>query len=215
MNAARINNRLPIGRSLGGLALLVALLPLSGCFKGFTSQVPVQQVFVLGVHTPPAPAAASSASPPTLQVLLLGTAAGLAGDQVVVVHGTRLDAYATARWASSAPGMLQELTVEALRRAGSYAVVEPDGGPFTAQYLLSVQLRRFDAEYGDVGPPTVHVALVCTLGERDGQGVPRTFVAESAVKAQEDRMQAVIDAFQQATDQVLSQLIADSGPPTP
>jgi cholesterol transport system auxiliary component len=127
----------------------------------------------------------------------------------------RLDYYSDARWAESAPTLLQGLVVETLRQHGRFTLVEPDTGPFDAQYLLSLELTHFEADYGDSGPPTVRVELVCALGQRSGRHVLESFTAHGSATASADRMQAVVDAFQQATQEALTQLGTRLAPPAP
>jgi cholesterol transport system auxiliary component len=193
------------------LAAAMAGLLLSGCSAGFKSNLPVAQVYVLR----PTATATAPATPAlgTVQVMLPQAAAGLSTDSIVVLRpGERLDFYSGVHWAAPAPGMLQMLAIDALRAANRFAMVESDAGPFPSDYVLSLELRHFEAEYASTGPPTVHVALVCTLGRRGTREVIATFGAESQVSAQADRMQAVVAAFEQATGEALSQLAARTSP---
>jgi cholesterol transport system auxiliary component len=196
------------------LPALLALTVLTACFSGLNSKIPAQQRYVLR-PTLAAPAAAAPAAPDaTVQVLRPSGAPGLAGEGVAVLRpGARLDYYSNARWAADAPAALQTLVIDSLRNAGRFATVEADTGPFAAQYVLSLELEHFEAEYGADGPPTVQVALVCSLGRRSERSVIVSFTARSAVRAQADRMQAVMAAFEQATTEALSQVAANIVPP--
>jgi ABC-type uncharacterized transport system auxiliary subunit len=184
---------------------------LAGCSTGFRSNLPVAQVYVL--HPTAAVAAAAAPAFGTVQVMLPQAAAGLGTDSIVVLRsGERLDYYSAVHWAAAAPAMLQMLAIDALRGANRFATVESDAGPFPSDYVLGLELRHFEAEYASVGPPTVHVALVCTLGKRGTREVIVSFTAESEVAAEADRMQAVVAAFEQATGEALAQLVARTSP---
>ena len=200
--------------ALMALMALMALTVLTACFSGLNSKIPAQQRYVLR-PTLAAPTAAAPAPPDaTVQVLRPSGAPGLAGEGVAVLRpGARLDYYSNARWAVDAPAALQTLVIDSLRNAGRFATVEADTGPFAAQYVLSLELEHFEAEYGADGPPTVQVALVCSLGRRSERSVIVSFTARSAVRAQADRMQAVMAAFEQATTEALSQVAANIVPP--
>ena len=200
--------------ALMALMALMALTVLTACFSGLNSKIPAQQRYVLR-PTLAAPTAAAPAPPDaTVQVLRPSGAPGLAGEGVAVLRpGARLDYYSNARWAADAPAALQTLVIDSLRNAGRFATVEADTGPFAAQYVLSLELEHFEAEYGADGPPTVQVALVCSLGRRSERSVIVSFTARSAVRAQADRMQAVMAAFEQATTEALSQVAANIVPP--
>jgi len=190
-----------------------AWLMLAGCSGGFRSNLPVAQVYVL--HPTAAVAVGAAAAPAfgTVQVMLPQAAAGLGTDSIVVLRSDqRLDYYSAVHWAAAAPVMLQMLVIDALRGANRFATVESDAGPFPADYVLGLELSHFEADYAATGPPTVHVALVCTLGKRGTRQVLVSFTAESEVRAEADRMQAVVAAFEQATGQALSQLAARTSP---
>jgi len=198
------------------MCLLAALLAmLTACFSGLNSKAPAQQRYVLqpalatpATATAPAPAAAS------VKVLRASGAPGLQSEGIAVLRpGARLDYYSNARWAVDAPSALQALVVESLRNAGRFATVQSDSGPFAAQYVVSLELEHFEAVYGTDGPPSVQVALVCSLGRRSDRSVILSFTARSAVTAQADRMQAVMAAFEQATAEALAQVAANIVPP--
>jgi cholesterol transport system auxiliary component len=185
------------------------LLALAGCSGGLKSNLPVAQVYVLRPAPAPTMAAAASPAPGTVQVVLPQAGAGLATDAIVVLHpGGRLDYYSAARWAVAAPSMLQALAVDAVRASNRFAMVESDVGPFPSDYVLSLELRHFEADYAASGPPTVHVAIMGSLGKRGSREPIVSFTADSRVRAEADRMQAVIAAFEQATGDALSQLAA-------
>jgi ABC-type uncharacterized transport system auxiliary subunit len=195
-------------RTIAALRPLTLLL-LAGCSGGLKSNLPLSQIYVL---RPPLTASAAATPPAgTVQVTLPAAGPGLATDSIVVLRsGERLDYYSAARWAAAAPIMLQSLAVDALRGSNRFAMVESDAGPFPSEYILSLELRHFEAEYTGTGPPTVHVSLVCTLGKRGNRDVVVSFTAESEVTAEADRMQAVVAAFERATGAALSQLAVNA-----
>ena len=194
-------------------AMTSTLLLLAGCSGGLKSDLPTAQVYVLRPTLAAAVATIPAAG--TVQVTPPQAAAGLATDSIVVLRsGERFDYYSAARWAAAAPSMLQTLAIDALRGSKKFAMVESDAGPFPSEYVLSLELRHFEAEYTGTGPPTVHVALVCTLGKRGNRDVIVSFTAESQVKADTDRMQAVVAAFEQATGDALSQMTANTSLPS-
>jgi cholesterol transport system auxiliary component len=215
-------------------ASLACLLPLlGGCSSWLKSNVPVSQVYVLrpawpvGATTsaPAIPMADTSmagtsmpgtAAHATLQVEFPIAAPGLATDGIAVLRsGERLDYYSAARWAGAAPGMLQMLAIDALRATHRFTMVESDAGPFGSEYVLSLELDHFEAEYSSAGPPTVHVALVGTFGKRGSREVLASVAADSRVSADADRLQAVVAAFERATGDALSQLAAEVPVPPP
>jgi len=213
----------PMYRCARSLSWLMLPL-LAACFGGFNSNQLPQQTYVLklpsaATATPqptgaPAETRGTAVATDSLEVLLPSAAAGLSGDGIAVLRpGERLDYYNGARWAAPAPALLQTLVIETLRRHGRFALVEPDSGPFDAAYLLSLELAHFEAEYQDSGPPTVRVELVCALGQRSGRHVLESFTATGSATASADHMQAVVSAFEQATNAALTQIGARLQPP--
>jgi cholesterol transport system auxiliary component len=185
-----------------------AWLLLAGCSGGLKSNLPSAQVYLLRPGIAPAAAPAAPAVG-NVQVMLPQVIAGLATDRIVVLRsGRRLDYYSGARWAAPAPAMLQMLVIDALRASNRFAMVESDTGPFPAEYVLSLELRHFEAEYTGSGPPMVHVALDASLGRRGKREIIVSCSADSQVNAEADRLQAVVAAFEQATGNALSQLAA-------
>jgi cholesterol transport system auxiliary component len=205
---------------------LLSLLALSACFSGLKSNVPVQQTYVLepSRSDPAAAGAAAAGATPgrpraaaqTLKVEVGMVAPGLGTDAIALLRpGQRLDYYNGVRWAGSAPVMLQTLAIDALREQHRFSMVEPEAGPFASGWLLNLELRHFEAEYSEAGPPTIHIVLVCTLGSRSNRDAEVAFTAESRVKADADRMQAVIAAFERAAGDAIAQLAANIAPPEP
>jgi cholesterol transport system auxiliary component len=185
------------------------MLLLAGCSGGLKSNLPISQVYVLR-PTWSAPATAATAPAGSVQVTLPLAAAGLATDSIVVLRsGERLDYYRGARWAGATPGMLQTLAIDALRGTNRFAMVQSDAGPFASEFVLSLELRHFEAEYTGPGPPTAHVELVCTFGKRGSRDVIASFTVDGKVAADADRLQAVVAAFERATGDALTQMAAN------
>jgi cholesterol transport system auxiliary component len=188
---------------------ITAMLLLAGCSGGLKSNLPISQVYVLR-PTWSAPATAATAPAGSVQVTLPLAAAGLATDSIVVLRsGERLDYYSGARWAGATPGMLQTLAIDALRGTNRFAMVQSDAGPFASEFVLSLELRHFEAEYTGPGPPTAHVELVCTFGKRGSRDVIASFTVDGKVAADADRLQAVVAAFERATGDALTQMAAN------
>ena len=102
---------------------------------------------------------------------------------------------------------MQSLAIEALRASGKYRAVQSDGAAFAANEVLQIEIRRFQAEYTGEGPPVVHVQLLATLGSRTDRKDLASVSAESSVNASENRMQAVVAAFQSAATSALTELV--------
>jgi len=212
--------------AIAGAGLLIGAAELGGCIGGgLHSNQPAQQEYLL--HAPAATAAAAAADASTasaasgpldaarsLEVLLPTAAPGLEGDGIAVLRpGEQLDYYTGARWAATAPLMLQTLAIESLRRQGRFALVESDGAPFAADWVLQLELTHFEADYAGGAPPTVRVGLIATLGQRNARRAVMTLSIQTHALAQADRMQAVVAAYQSATDEALQEIATHLVPP--
>jgi ABC-type uncharacterized transport system auxiliary subunit len=193
--------------------LALSLLSLlSGCFSGLNSKAPPEQRYLLRseIAQPSTPAQPAG----TVQVLRPSASPGLVGSRIGVIRsGARLDYYANARWVEEAPALLQSQIIDALRTGGRFATVESDAEPFAAQYLLSVNIANFQAQYIDAGPPTVFVTLNCTFGHRTDRTVIVSFLAEGTAHASADHLEAVVAAFTAATSQAMQQIAETIAPP--
>jgi cholesterol transport system auxiliary component len=199
-------------------ATLPALL-LGGCTANLLrSDAEAPDTFRLGVDTTVAPAASATSSPAGLAIAVAHPRAAAAIDtDRIAVHsaGNRFDYYLDARWAESAPQMLQQNLVGALAATGQF-----DGGVMTAparmptELLLDVELRRF--EVVATGPdaassgaaPVVHVQVQASLLDQRRTARVTSFISEAAVPASENRLSAVIAAFDRANAQVVNDIAA-------
>ena len=205
----------------GALAALAALV-VPAC-AGLHSDQAAAQVYTLEPAWP-APASApqagatpaGSAGAATLQVLRPRATPGLDTDGIALTRSAqRLDYYAASRWPAPLPEFMQALAIEALRATGKFRSVQPDGAVFAADQLLQLEIRRCQADYVGDGPPVVHVQLLATLGRRADRSVLASVSAEGSAPAAENRMQAVVAAFQSAVSTALGELAARLPPDAP
>ena len=194
------------------VAATSALIGVAGC-SGLQSKQPVTQVYTL---SPPlsAPGAPPTPAAVTLKVLRPLCAPGLDSDNIALTRsGQRLDFYAHSRWAAQLPELVQASAVDALRAAGVFRAVQSDAVPLDADYLLQIEIRRFQAEYQGDGPPMVRVQLLATLGRNADRSLISSVVAMSDVPAGANRLQNVSAAFASALGQALTQLVSQIQPP--
>jgi ABC-type uncharacterized transport system auxiliary subunit len=189
-----------------GVLAAAALWALAGC-GGLHSDRPAVQVYTLDpAHADSKPDPVAGAA--SLLVSRPQAAPGLDTDGIALRRSAqRLDYYAASRWPAALPDFLQSLVVEALRASGKYRSVQSDRAAFSADRILQIDIRRFQAEYAAEGAPVVRVQLLATLGKRDDRSVVATVEAESSAPATENRMQAVVAAFQSATAAALADLV--------
>lgn len=192
---------------------------LGGCTGSLLkSDAEAPETFRLGVVATMAPAATATSSTAGLAIAVARPRAAAAIDtDRIAVHsaGNRFDYYSAARWAESAPQMLQQNLVSALAATAQFG-----GGVMTAparvptELLLDVELRRFEvvtagADATSSGAaPVVHVQVQASLLDSRRAARVTSFVSEASVPASENRLSAVVDAFERANAQVVSDIAA-------
>jgi cholesterol transport system auxiliary component len=186
--------------------VVLSVLIFAGC-GGLQSNAPPTQTYIL--RAKPAPAADGGVSTGTsLQLARLTTDPGLGSDRIVLVQSDhRMSFYNASRWASELPELMETLAVATLRATGSWDAVYEWPSSFGSDFLLQIAIRRFEADYTSGGSnPTIHVTLDCTVIRRAGRDHVANFVVQGMAPAGENRMAAVISAFEEATNQALASM---------
>ena len=189
------------------MAMALGLLTLSGCGSVFESNLPAPQAYVL--RLPPRPASTEGITGAgSLRVQRPEAGPGLNSENIAVLRSDRrFDFYAATRWAAPAPDLVESVVVDALREGGMFSAVYDDAAPYAPQYNLRCGLRRFEADYTSGGhAPTVQVALDCTFGRHRDRTLLADFTAQGSAVASDDRLGAVVAAFESATSQAITQL---------
>jgi len=194
---------------------------IAGCSSGLHSDAPPTQIYVLravpsstlppaanetAVARPLDAAGSANAEAPSLQLPRPSADPGLSTEAIVLVRSDhRLDYYSGSSWAGTLPDVVSTLALDTLRASGRWAAVQESPSPFVADYLLQINIRRFEADYTDGSvAPKVRVVLDCTLARRIGRDLVSTFVAEASADAAENRMGAVVAAFEKAANAALA-----------
>ncbi len=178
---------------------------LAGCGGLFHSNARPEQVYYL--RATPAP---QGATPVATSVRFNRPSAGpgLESTQIVLVESDRrMSFFTAARWPSTPANMVEMLGVEKLRGSRSWQSVADSSSPFPSDYVILVNVRRFEADYtsGNVAPD-VHVVLDCIVGKREGREVIASFLAEASTPATANKLSAVAAAFESATNTALDSL---------
>ena len=185
---------------------LATLLAVSGCASGFHSSAPPAQVYVLRITGSGENTVAASPVDISIRVGRPLAGPGLDSDHIVLVQPNhRMSHYAASRWPADLPEVVEALVVEKLRATGVWTSVQDSLSPFPADYMLRIAIRRFEADYTQGGgAPQVHVVLDCVLGRRSGREVVASFVAEGSSAATDNRLSAVVSAFEHAVNEALA-----------
>jgi cholesterol transport system auxiliary component len=197
--------------SVRELAILLTAFTLTACSGVFESTVEPPQAYVL--RLPPAQPHTVAANAGSVLLQRPEAGPGLNSDRIALLRSDRrFDVYAASRWAAPAPELVESVMLDALRATGSFSAVFDDTSPFAPRYNLRCALRRFEADYtvgqGSSGGrgPTVQVVLDCTLGRHRDRELLASFTAQGSAVATEDRLNAVVAAFETATNTAMTEL---------
>jgi len=188
---------------------VTAMLSLGACTGSLLdSEAPASQIYVLA-PVPPAQATSTPAQA-TLDIVVAEPAAapGLATDRIAVVHpDRRLEYYSAARWGSTAAHVMQSLVVATLQNQGPFRSVTAAPAGTAATHLLDFELRDFQAEYTrDGAAPQVHVTVVANVLRVSDRRLVAVVPATAMVPAAENRLTAVVAAFESAAREVAAEL---------
>ena len=194
-------------RSAGlGLAIALAAAGLGGCISVFP-KTPPSQLYRFAAEAA-APAAAETDARVALILPPVTLSRASAGDQLLTITGDEAAFIAGSRWISPAAVLWEESVRAAFagRSARTRLLTRTEVG--TGQAFLRVSVPVFEARYPAPGAaPTVHVRLSAILLHRTGPfSAARTF--EAAVPAADNRVGAIVTAFDRAVEQVTAGLLA-------
>jgi cholesterol transport system auxiliary component len=194
-------------------SLVITTLVLTACVGGLldSNQQAPESYRLATPAAPTSAGAANAARPATLAIVVarLRAPSSLDTDRIAIVEaGRRFDYYAGVRWSEAAPQMLQQNVVAALTNSGAFAGVYAAPSRVPAELLLDIELRRFEADTAAAGPPVAHVQVQASLVDSRRSDRVASFVSDAAVGAAANRRADIIDAFDRASAQVVSDVVA-------
>lgn len=178
-------------------------MTLAGCSGMLTSDQPPEHVYwleavSLRLDEPPAE------NLPDL-IVSVRVVPGLDTDRILVKGpGARLNYYAGARWPDHLPELVTATLRLSLESSGRFDHVSSGSQIRRDEWSLDLELREYFAVVTTAGtPPQVHVKLAGHLN--CGAGDIAVSAANTAL-AKEDKLSAIIAAYQSATDNALISL---------
>jgi ABC-type uncharacterized transport system auxiliary subunit len=146
--------------------------------------------------------------PANLAVLRPRVRAGLDTDRIAALYPDRhMDYYADVRWSGPLDEVLQDLTVQQFHVNPGLSNVSADVSVFASTYWLEIEVSDFQAEYSAAGgAPTVHVHLRARVGTAGDRHVLAHFEPDVHEAAADNRMSAIVEAYNRAADQALSDI---------
>jgi len=181
-------------------------LALSGCISLLPKSKPVQ------LYRFSRPAAAAAA--PTADTVGVFRANGVfqgesAGDRLLTISGGKAAYVAQARWVAPASVLFDEALLSAFDANPGTTRLISRGEQGKADYALRIDVRNFETDY-DAGPnnaPTVVVRIRAALAKADRTNTGQV-ILESRVEATDNRVTAIVAAYDKALGDVLGKLVA-------
>jgi cholesterol transport system auxiliary component len=189
-------------------ALGVCALALSGCISLLPKSKPAQ-LYRFGEAVTAAPD--TQTSPRSVGVY---RANGIfqsesAGDRILTMTGGKASFIAQSRWVSPASMLFDQAVLEAFDADPGPVRLVSRGEPGKSDYALRVDVRNFETRY-DNGPnaaPTVLVRVRVGLSRSDRTEVG-VQILDARVPASENRVSAIVVAYDKAVREVLTKLVA-------
>jgi cholesterol transport system auxiliary component len=197
-----------IRRTLRLAAFASCALALSGCISLLPKTKPAQ-LYRFG----PAPAAAAA---PARRGAGVGTVAVFrtngafqeeaADDRILTMSGGKAAYIAQSRWVAPAETLFSEAASNAFDASPVRLIARGQQGRFA--YALRIDVRSFEARYdgGSDAAPTVVVRVHAALSKSDQTSVGEQDF-EASVPASDNRVGAIVAAFDKATAAVIGKLV--------
>jgi cholesterol transport system auxiliary component len=191
------------------LPAYACMLVLAACTGLFKDKAIPPAVYLLSAA--PAAATAGTQIPADLSILRPRVRTGLESDRVAALYpDRRLDYFADARWSGPLDQVIHDLAVQTFSAQASLRNVSADSTAFASGYWLEIEVLDFQAEYAaGVDAPTVNVHLLGRLGSAGERRVLARFEASSRQAAADNRLTAIIAAYEQAADATLKEIAGD------
>ncbi len=119
----------------------------------------------------------------------------------------QIEYYARAGWADRAPTMLQTLMLESFENSGRIVSVGRENVGLRSDFVLSSELREFEAIYGNSGPPEVLVSIILKLVKMPQRAIIGHAKFSHSSLATGDSLEAVVKAFDIALGKVLKRVV--------
>lgn len=199
------NTAKTFGHALTAAALMVSL---SGCISVFPKAKPAS-LYRFGEAEVSVPKGPPGAMFGVLKTPSSFTRAA-AGDRILTSTNGEVAYIADARWVSPAFVLFEEATARAFENDPGRARLIGRGEVAKADMMLRLEVRTFEADYvnGPKAAPEVVVRVRGVLTRSQDRALVGDQIFEARVKASDNRVGAIVPAFDQATAKVLGDVVA-------
>jgi cholesterol transport system auxiliary component len=201
---------IPTGTRVACRAAAPCLLAL--CLAGCITLLPKQQpatLYRFGADTSDAVAAPATGPRFSVHAPQISFQSEGGSDRILTVTGDQTAVIAGVRWVTAASVLFEEAVTRAFDTHGGPARLQARGEPSTADYVLKIDVRSFEARY-DHGPraaPDVVVEVYAALIDRETPTDVRSRVFQTAIPAASNSVHAIVDAFNVGVTKTLRDLV--------
>lgn len=190
------------------LAVMALALSLSGCISVFPKAKPAS-LYRFGESDVSVPKGPPGAMFGVLKAPSAFTRAA-AGDRILTSSNGEVAYIADARWVSPAFVLFEEAVARAFQNDPGRARLIGRGEVAKADLVLRLEVRTFEADYVNdpKAAPEVVVRVRGVLNRNTDRALVGDQVFEARVKAADNRVSAIVPAFDQATAKVLGDVVA-------
>ena len=186
---------------------IVATLPvvLAACVTLLPKSQPAQ-LYRFGADQ--AAAASSAARLFSVRLAPVTFERASASDQILTVEADRTAYIAGARWVTSATSLFEAAVDQTFDVHTGGARLITRGETTRADYALKLDVRRFEARYdnGQGAAPTISVEVYAALDNLSDPTTARQRTFRASVPADDNRVGAIVRAFDKAVGSVLGDL---------
>lgn len=196
------------GRTLARVATAGAALALAasltGCITLFPKQKPIQ-LYRFDAAIQPAQSSAKSFA---VRTSMSEFDPAAAGDKIMTVDGDEVAYIQGGRWASPASQLFDEAVAHGFAASGDAARLVGASGK--ADYRLRLTVSHFEARYtnGPTAAPTAVIIVRATLDRQSDLSHVGAKEFEAEVPAGDNRVGAIVAAFDGAATKVVGDLVA-------
>jgi cholesterol transport system auxiliary component len=188
---------------------MLASALLAGCVSLLPKSPPVQ-LYDLDAA---APADASQAEASSTMVIGQGAVdfdSAAAGDRILTRTGSEAAYIAGARWVSPASTLFSEALIRTFDRSPGAPHLARRGGASGAPLLLTVDVQSFEARYdqGSGAPPLIDVTVRAAFIRTADRALTAEHTFTTTVRASDNRVGAIVEAFNSAVQKSLADLVA-------
>lgn len=209
---------LSVARPLLLVGAAALSMTLSGCISLFPKSNP-SGLYRFGHDTAAASMTPTEKSFGVFKTPTVFTRAAMSDRLLSVTNGEA--AYiADARWVSPAIVLFDEATARAFEADDSKARLVTRGETIKAVMALRLEVRSFEVDYvdGPKAPPEVVVEVRAVMTRSNDRALLGDKIFVARVKASENRLSAIVPAYDKANSQVLSEIVtwvSDTGAKLP